>query len=255
MGSKHSILKHLVDCLPAEINTFRDIFCGSGVVSLNVEAKKYRLTDITEKLIELHLNLSDMNFCSHALDVSNLYLNDKESYYRLRDDYNADPCPAKFLCLIYRSFSNQMRFNRKGEFNLPYGERNIFSWMRIMKHWNFSKNANVEFAVSDFKIELANCAEDDFVFMDPPYYNSVATYNDGWDEDDEFELYSATEKLKCKWIMTNTLENRGVPNPFLEDFIADNDYYVYPINSSFTYDNFRKTDHKKKEVIITNYKV
>jgi DNA adenine methylase Dam len=253
MGNKYSILDQLVWRIPTDISTFREIFCGSGVVSLNVSAKNYVLTDINPQLIELHNCLMNIEFCKNALDLSNTYLSDIDDYLRLRKDYNENPTPDKFLLLIYRSFSNQIRFNSSGEFNMPYGARNTFNWAKIVKHFSVVMNESVEIYLSDFRDALSSISDDDFVFIDPPYYNSVATYNDGWSAQDEIDLYELIGQLKCRWMLTNTLENRGVENKYLTDFVKG--YNVTPINSSFNYDKFRKTDHKKKEIIVTNYKV
>ena len=49
MGNKERLIKKgLADYFPKDINVFVDLFCGSGVVSMNVRAKHYLLNDYPE---------------------------------------------------------------------------------------------------------------------------------------------------------------------------------------------------------------
>lgn len=251
VGNKYSIFEQIDRKLPDDIKTFRDIFCGSGVVSLNVKADKYVLTDISTELIELHNKISDLDFCKYLMTADTINESDRDGYYALRYNYNRTRYPSELLLLLYRSFSNQMRFNEAGDFNMPYGKRNSISWDKLVKHYQFMSSNDVEIINCGFDEALSNVSSDDFVFLDPPYFNSVATYNNGWDDEHEDKLYDTVSKLPCKWMMTNTLSNRGIENKQLINFAEQ--YNVSPINSTFNYDRFRKTECAKQEVIITNY--
>ena len=39
-GGKHKLLPQILPLFPKEINTFVDLFCGGGNVTVNVEAKR-----------------------------------------------------------------------------------------------------------------------------------------------------------------------------------------------------------------------
>ena len=39
-GGKHKLLSQILPLFPKEINTFVDLFCGGGNVTVNVEAKR-----------------------------------------------------------------------------------------------------------------------------------------------------------------------------------------------------------------------
>jgi len=54
----------------------------------------------------------------------------KDGFNRLRNDFNDkkekdDEYYLMLYLLIVYSFNNQLRFNRKGEFNLPVGKRDF----------------------------------------------------------------------------------------------------------------------------------
>jgi DNA adenine methylase len=251
LGNKHSVFNKIEDKLPDNIKTFRDIFCGSGVVSLNVLADKYVMSDISHETIELHERISNIEFCKYVMSHSSKFEHSKEGYLNLREYYNRTRQTSDLLLLLYRSFSNQMRFNKRGDFNTPYGNRNTIGWDKLVHHSQFLSSNDVQLNNCSFERSLGHAQADDFVFLDPPYFNSVATYNEGWNDSHEEDLYDAVSKLPCKWMMTNTLSNRGIDNDRLIKFSED--YNVYPIDSTFNYDKFRKTEHVKLEVIITNY--
>ena len=69
----------------------------------------------------------------------------KEGYLKLRQDYNSgNKTWDMFYTLICHSFSNQIRFNKKEEFNLPFGQRtfnenlenNLISFVNHLKTIN-----------------------------------------------------------------------------------------------------------------------
>ncbi|RIY36842.1 hypothetical protein CKF59_02185 [Psittacicella gerlachiana] len=54
----------------------------------------------------------------------------KKAFQCLKQDYNQHPEPLLFLLLIIFGFNNQIRFNRKGEFNIPVGKRDFNASLR-----------------------------------------------------------------------------------------------------------------------------
>ena len=50
---KKNIKEGLIDYFPKNINRFIDLFCGSGIVSMNVNANSYILNDIESNVINL----------------------------------------------------------------------------------------------------------------------------------------------------------------------------------------------------------
>lgn len=97
----------------------------------------------------------------------------------------------------------------------------------------------------------------DFVYLDPPYLNTTATYteNDGWSVNDEDSLYEFCEKLtknNIKFGMSNVFENKGVINHKISDWCKGNNFNVYTFDK-FTYMACGKGNSNAKEVFITNY--
>lgn len=284
MGNKKKLInKGLIDLFPKDINTFYDLFAGSAIVSMNVEANKYFVNDIDYHLYELYAMFkvfSDDVIIRHIEDRIDEYglarertkrneYKDKEkieqykaAYMKLRTEYNKyqGANVLDFYTLMFYSFSQQFRFNSKGDFNMPCGNDCFSDKNReyISNGTKFFKRDNVKINNGDFKklcVEELN--KDDFVYLDPPYFNTTATYNEnnGWSEDDENTLYSLCERLnenKIKFGISNVFENKNIKNQKLIDWCDKNKWNVYTFDK-FTYMACGKGNSNAKEVFITNY--
>ena len=151
-----------------------------------------------------------------------------------------------------------MRFNKYNKFNMPCGN-GIFTddnkkWIKESKEFF---NKNILFTNEDFRnIKIDKLKEDDFIYIDPPYLISTASYNEGggWTEKDEQDLYNLCKRLtnnNIKWAMSNVLECKGKSNIMLYNFIKTNNYNVYDFN--LKYSCMGKGNSQNREVLITNY--
>lgn len=284
MGNKKKLInKGLIDLFPKDINTFYDLFAGSAIVSMNVEANKYFVNDIDYHLYELYAMFkvfSDDVIIRHIEDRIDEYglarertkrneYKDKEkieqykaAYMKLRAEYNKyqGANVLDFYTLMFYSFSQQFRFNNKGDFNMPCGN-DCFSEKNkeyISNGTKFFKRDNVKINNGDFqKLGVEELNKDDFVYLDPPYFNTTATYNEnnGWSEEDENALYSLCERLnknRIKFGMSNVFENKNTKNQKLIDWCDKNKWNVYTFDK-FTYMACGKGNSNAKEVFITNY--
>ena len=100
--------------------------------------------------------------------------------------------------------------------------------------------------------------EDTFVYVDPPYLISQATYNNVWDEKKEKQLLAYLHELDkqgYRFALSNVLENKGQKNTILEDWINKNNYNVLHIEKSYanSYYHRKEKESKTDEVLITNY--
>lgn len=165
-----------------------------------------------------------------------------------------------FYTLMFYSFSQQFRFNSKGEFNMPIGN-DCFSEKNeeyIKNGCQFFKQDNVHISHFDFRnLPISRLFLNDFVYLDPPYLNTTATYNEnnGWNLDDELSLYKFCELLNeanIKWGLSNVFENKGQSNQQLIQWCEKNNWNVYTFDK-FTYMACGKGNSRAKEVFICNY--
>ena len=159
-GGKFKILKQILPYFPTNTRTFMDLFCGGCNVGVNVDARKVIFTDSCEPLIELFVTMKSMEnelFIESVKTIIKRFgLSDsetngysfyncdssrglggynKEPYFRLRHHYASLPNDSLeksvvLYVLILFCFNNQIRFNSRGQFNLPVGKRDFNSKMK-----------------------------------------------------------------------------------------------------------------------------
>lgn len=107
----------------------------------------------------------------------------------------------------------------------------------------------------DFRQFLTNIhlAEDDFVYLDPPYLITFSEYNKLWNEDTEKELLAMLDVLSeqhIKFAISNVTHYKGRENTIFQTWAGK--YHAHPIKSNYIsyHDNTAKTFN---EVLVTNY--
>ena len=164
-----------------------------------------------------------------------------------------------YSCMFY-AFSQQMRFNSKGEFNMPFGN-GAFTQQNekyIRDGCSFFQQQNVRITNFDFrKIKVDKLNKDDFIYLDPPYFNTTATYNEnnGWSMQDDLDLFEICEQLYARNIrfgMSNVFKCKGKENTHLIEWCKKCGWNVYTFDN-FTYMACGKGNSEAKEVFICNY--
>ena len=266
-GGKGKLLNQILPLFPKDINTFVDLFTGGCNVAVNVSANKIIANDLCTQVINTYKGIQNNN-TEKAIEMIEKIINEydlskenKEGYLELRKAYNDGNKEWHVLyTLLTHSFNNQVRFNQKGEFNMPFGKRNFNSKLK-QKFKDFSnaiQKKDIEFTNKNFKdLDINKLGENDFVYLDPPYLVTEATYNTGWNEETEKDLLSLCDKLNdkgVKFAISNVLEHNGSKNEILINWSKK--YNVHYLNYDYSNCNYHKKDngHKSIEVLITNYK-
>jgi DNA adenine methylase len=284
VGGKFKLLPQIIPLFPDNINTFVDLFGGGFNVGINVNAKKIIYNDTISQVVDLFKNLQTHdseevhqiildNITKYGLSRSdinsyefyNCNSNDglgsynKDKYFKLRDDYNSNPTWDKFYTLVTCSFSNQIRFNSKGGFNMPYGKRDYNSSLqeKLKVFVDEIHSKDINFHCGDFReLKIDKLNSNDLVYCDPPYLNSTATYNEngGWTIEQENELRNLLIRLnnnKVKFALSNNLN----VNITLQQWAEDNGFTIHDLNNTYSNCNYQKKDKSTKdlEVLITNY--
>ena len=288
-GGKYRLLKQILPYFPNNINTFLDIFCGGANVALNVNANSIICNDINAPLINLFnymkttdydiifqevkdiihqysLSESDLHgYESYACNSSKgLGKYNKANYTALRDDFNSgnlydrNEC-SYFYTLIVYGFNNQIRFNKKGNFNNPVGKRdfNLRVQKNLKEFHNTINEKDIQFVNQDFKyFKAENFNSKDFIYLDPPYLITTASYNEqnSWTTDDEKDLLNYLDCLNdnnINFALSNVLESKGKENKLLKDWSKD--YNIYYLDFNYNNSNYQTSKGKSIEVLITNY--
>ncbi len=293
-GGKFRLLDQMLPTFPKTSNTFVDLFCGGANVGVNISANRIVLSDSCSQLIDLFKTMQQLGadlFVERVKDVVSKYgLSDsarygyehygcnsskglsainKEPYLSLKKHYANLPTAdcqkaVELYVLIVFGFNNQIRFNSRGEYNLPVGKRDFNSRMeqKLRLFINKIQSPKYNFVNMDFReLDVSSLGEGDFVYADPPYLLTTASYNEnnGWNEKDERDLLSLLDRLhaqKCKFALSNVLESKGKTNSILCDWLSANadKYRTISIKSDYTNANYhRKNEGISKEVLVVNY--
>ena len=274
---KKLIKKGLIDLFPKDIDTFYDMCAGSAIVSMNTNANAYVVNDISTQLWGYY-NMFKKHSADEIIDYIVRTINDfglrrksisnndehreehKKQYMALRDFANANKQIILYYICAFYSFSQQMRFNSKGEFNMPCGN-NAFTAENeefIRQGCEFFGKDNVSLWNGDFRDVVRyrrfNC--NDFVYFDTPYLDTTATYNEngGWSVRDEESLYKALEALDkqgIKWGLSNSFSSKGKENTMLINWCKDKGWKVYHFD--IKYSCMGKGNANNDEVYICNY--
>lgn len=292
-GGKYKLLSQILPLFPKDADQVVDLFCGGCNVGINVDCNKVLFNDSNEYLMGLldtfrRLTKEEIfDWIYKCIDKYGLSLvskngydfyncesskglgeYNKAGYNKLRDDFNKKASKDNeyylmlYLLIVY-SFNNQLRFNRKGEFNLPVGKRDFNSKMqgKLEAFIDRVKSGDYRFTTDDFRnVNMEGYTDKSFFYADPPYLITCATYNEqaGWTENDEKDLLNYLEALDKKGIrfaLSNVLESKGKKNVILLEWINQNKKFkVIPLNYNYTNSNYHtRKDGITKEVLVVNY--
>ena len=286
MGNKYGLLDELLAYFPKkeEVDTFIDLFGGSGVVSINVPYEKityneinHNITNLLKMLVEIppkeiinHIKHRVIEFDLPQTGVEkkdNEYSKYKRNYLNYRKFYNKqkEKNYLDLYTLTYFSFSNLIRFNSKNEFNMPFGKSSFLFGehdINIELFYNSMKNKSVDIQNKDAFDILYNITENkgQFIYLDPPYTNTMAIYNEsrafgGWNIEHDNKLFqelNRLNKLGIKWAMSNVLENKGIKNTHIEEWAIENNYKIIEFRDK-EYSALGKGNANTREVLIINY--
>ena len=277
VASKDRLLADITGRLDYTKNRFFDLFCGSGVVSVNV-GDKYEhiiMNDGCPQMIDLLSYMREHTveelLCEADKYRSMFHLSktNKEGYLKAREYYNkGNKNPMLLYMLITHAFSYNVVFNSRGGFSVPSGvNRSYFNPTLRNKFINFCNKLR---EINDIQFmqlklnELVNCSkewvwEDVMVYVDPPYSTSDAScsrsYGLKWTKEHDKILMNFLDYISDKgasFMVSNAFENNGYKN---EELIAWSEKY----NTEHLACDYNNCHHLRKnagdtdEVIIYNY--
>lgn len=270
VGGKYKLLPKILPLFPSKIDTFVDMFTGGGNVGINISADKVIMNDSEKVVIDLMNDWKEKGYSKAIEELDSviqqygLSKTNEEGYKHIREDYNnGDRRSVMFYAMLTHSFNYQIRFNQQGNYNMPFG-RNRSSFNPNMRK-NFTKfveaiSDNHIFTNKDFReLDLASLGANDFVYCDPPYLITCASYNenDGWNETKELALLNILDSLNSKGVrfaLSNVLENKGKSNDILKEWASKyNIHYLDHTYGNCNYHAKDKSNNSTIEVLITNY--
>ena len=277
VGGKYKMLPQIAKFFPRRINNMYDLFAGGCDVCTNIKANNIYANDINFFVIDIYRAFQNMDIDTLLATIDgiiqqwSLSMTNEASYRAFRNHYNALPVdqrnPIELYVLVCYSFNYQFRFNNHHEFNNPFG-RNRSSFNLTMRENLITfhrKLNNIHFSSVNFRdLDLEFLAQGDFLYADPPYRITTASYNDGrrgfegWSLEDDLFLFDLLDQLDqrgVKFALSNVTEHKGNRNDALIQWKRNHHYHEHKINYNYNNSNYhaQNTDQVTKEVLITNY--
>lgn len=258
LGGKSRVKELVVASFPKTVKRFHDVFLGGGAVlihwlhlladgAVRVEGV-VRACDLNPALIGVFRNLRDhphelLDACDalHSRYRNAASIGEKKTVYAdVRDHYNSVEdrttvdSSAHFVFLNKAGFRGMYRENKRGQFNVPFGNYARITLLEREHALRLSELFQpVVFECESFEQSLRHVAEGDAVYLDPPYVpirnSSFTSYNaNGFSEREHQTLFDTVDALRDIGAHI-VLSNAATPHVF-ERFIA-NRYYVRRIES------------------------
>ena len=161
---------------------------------------------------------------------------------------------ALFYFIREFCYGSMFRYNKNGDFNIPFGGKGYTSK-------DFKKKLDVIFSTKvkellnrteircgDFEEVFKELNENDFVFVDPPYDTDFSEYeNKKFDKKDHERLAGVLENTKCKFMLI--IEHTS----FIYDLYCNRGFNIKSFENNYSYCVKNRNNRKVKHLIVTNY--
>lgn len=189
-GGKRWLAPHLLSLYePHRHRRWVELFAGGLAAALALQPERALLNDINPHLINFY------RWLQRGLEITLPLRYDRELYYAYRKRFNelirqglweTQEAAMLFYYLNRTGYNGLCRFNRKGEFNVPFGkykkvtyQKDFYIYKDLFQKWKFSS--------LDFR--QVNLQPDDFVYADPPYDVEFTKYSpEGFSWQDQVDL-------------------------------------------------------------------
>lgn len=258
-----------------EFERYIEPFFGGGATYFKLEPNNAIINDINTRLMNFYSDVRNNynNLKNELYQIEELYKNNQLKYeqlkqlnpnekihnenetlyYRLRNEFNYPT--GEFLdSTIYfyinkTAYSGMIRYNKKGEYNVPFGRYKNFNTDLINAEHNRLLQSAELFNL-DYE-EIFNMATpNDIMFLDPPYdcvFNDYGNLDleDGFNEMEQRRLAENFRNLNTRALMV--ISATPLTEELYQNFIVDEYGKIYAVNIK---NRFRST---ARHLVIRNY--
>ena len=234
-GGKRQLLEHLSVRMPKEYTDYYEPFVGGGALLFHQKPSWAFINDINRELIHTYTEIRDhVGPLSVLLSSMDQVTCTKEFYYEMRGRYNDKlktkdydtEMAALFIYLNKHCFNGLYRVNQKGQFNVPWNQKEQVRSVDVENIKNISYYLkSVTITCQDFEVSLETAKKGDFIYFDSPYAplnpTSFDSYTkEGFTEEEHRRLAKVfrelSERSSCTRIIFRkrwTCAGRSIPIP------------------------------------------
>jgi DNA adenine methylase len=275
-GGKSNEISQLVKHVPSYKGKYIEPFLGGGALYFHLEPKKAIINDINSKLMDFYSGVRN-NYPTLRIELDEIEKvyeanrkqydalkrqtpnervedGNEELYYRIRDMFNDLSDKRYSDALLYffinkTAYSGMIRYNSKGEFNVPFGRYSRINTSLVTKQHS-ELLANTQIYNKDYKEIFDMVAAQDFMFLDPPYDCIFSDYGNekykgGFDDVCHVNLAEDFKNLKCKALLV--IGRTPLMEKLYKDMIIDEYVKNYSVNIR---NRFKST---ATHILVANY--
>ena len=162
---------------------------------------------------------------------------------------------ANFFFIRENCYGSMFRYNKNGEFNIPYGgmsynNKDFAAKVdTLFQEKTAQQFAGTQIYCRDFEefFQQVKPDENDFMFLDPPYDTEFSEYEgEAFTKLDQARLAVALSRTKAKFLLI--IKN----TPFIEALYSQG-FHVRRFDKQYTYNVRSRNDRAAEHLIITNY--
>ncbi|OPZ93185.1 MAG: Modification methylase DpnIIA [Firmicutes bacterium ADurb.Bin419] len=275
-GGKSNEIPHFIKYVPETFSRYIEPFVGGGALFFYLQPQTAIINDVNTRLYDFYKevkeeyskvriqldrlqeiyekNQADYERLKKQYPLERVENKNEELYYTLRDAFN-HKTKSKYLdSVLYffinkTAYSGMIRYNAKGEYNVPFGRyKNFNTGLITDEHYELLKRT--EIYNKDYS-EIFNMANDqDFIFLDPPYdcifsdYGNES-YKNGFGEDEHRRLANDFKNLPCKALLV--IGKTELTEELYGKHVVEEYEKAYAVNIR------NRFKSGAKHIIITNY--
>lgn len=264
-GGKRQLLPVINKFIP-QFTQYYEPFIGAGAVLFAFQPVNSTINDTNSELVNCYQVIK--NSPQKLLELCQLHKqeNSKEYFYHLREqdrqnNFTARSSVERAARIIYLNktcFNGLFRVNRKGQFNVPYGNYTnptIADPEVIKAVSTYLNQGNVSILCGDFEQAVAMAKSGAFIYFDPPYYplsntSSFTSYSlNGFGGAEQIRLKKLCDNLSdrgCKILLSNSSAS------LIRDLYSDFRYQIVEVDASRSINSVSSKRGKIKELLIHN---
>lgn len=276
-GGKSKEIPKFIDYIP-KFDTYYEPFFGGGATYFYLEPERAFISDVNESLITFYQEVSGNNFIKVKKELLDLQIqyeanrklfmerkskmpNDRVEdpndalYYQIRDMFNGKIETKYEKATLYyfinkTAYSGMIRYNKSGEFNVPYGWYANFN-TELLKESHHALLSHTEIHNTSYEKSFEKASKDDFIYLDPPYDTIFSDYGNekitgDFGEMEHRKLAEDFKNLSAPALMI--VGETDLITELYSDYIKGNYAKSYSVNIR------NRFKSKANHLIITNYK-
>ena len=271
-GGKSQLLAVLGSHFPSNFGTYFEPFLGGGAVFFHLfnsgRLGRAVLSDSNRDLINCYVVVRDApDKLLTRLGELQKHAKNKRYYYGARKRFNEiklrtaeDVSIEKASLLLYLNktcYNGLYRVNRKGEFNVPWGDYknpHIFNDRNLKEVSMVLNRRGIEIRCQDYTKVLDEAYENDFIYFDPPYQPVSETANftsytpDSFTQGDQERLAKVFRALASKGCFV-MLSN----SPKARHLYEEHGYHIETVRASRAISSVGSKRGPIEELLIMNY--